>query len=248
MIWPRAVPLARGSLPAVLIPLFVLGLVLINAQAVTSITTERDGGALDLLLVTDITPSEFIFGKLGGVFYNTKEMVLLPIALCAWLSGLGALSWENFIYLSLGLAVMNLFVAVLGIHCGLAYDNSRTAIGVSLGTVFFLLIGIATCIRIMISFSGSFQLQLGPFLAFMVGGGIGLFFALGARNPSPAIGWASVLCPIFTFVAITGFLQGDTLGVLAIAGATYGFTTAALLVPAIYAFDVATGRTMAGEE
>ena len=30
--------------------------------------------------------------------------------------------------------------------------------------------------------------------------------------------------------------------------AAYGFTTAAMLVPAIYEFDVATGRTTAGEE
>ena len=30
--------------------------------------------------------------------------------------------------------------------------------------------------------------------------------------------------------------------------ATYGFTTAAMLVPAIYEFDVATGRTTPGDE
>ena len=41
--------------------------------------------ALDLLLVTDLTAKEFVFGKLGGVFYNTKEMVLLPMALCVYL-------------------------------------------------------------------------------------------------------------------------------------------------------------------
>ena len=34
-----------------------------------------------MLLVTDMTAKEFVFGKLGGVFYNTKEMVLLPMAL-----------------------------------------------------------------------------------------------------------------------------------------------------------------------
>ena len=37
--------------------------------------------ALDLLLVTDLTPKEIIFGKLGGVFYNAKEMILLPAAM-----------------------------------------------------------------------------------------------------------------------------------------------------------------------
>ena len=65
--------------------LFFLSLVLVNAQAVTSLTSERDGKALDLLLVSDLTPREFVFGKLGGAFYNTKEMVLLPAVLCGYL-------------------------------------------------------------------------------------------------------------------------------------------------------------------
>ena len=50
-----------------LVPVAVLSLLLVSAQAVTAITSERDGGALDLLLVTDLTPKEFIFGKLWGI-------------------------------------------------------------------------------------------------------------------------------------------------------------------------------------
>ena len=37
-------------------PLFLLSLVLVNAQAVTSLTSERDTRAIDLLLVSDLTP------------------------------------------------------------------------------------------------------------------------------------------------------------------------------------------------
>jgi hypothetical protein len=231
------------ELPMILLPLFVLSLVLVNALAVTSITTERDLGALDLLLVTDITPQEFILGKLGGVFYVTKEIVLLPLALCVYLWWAGALSLEQLAYLAGGLALMNFFVATLGVHAGLAYTNSRSAVAVSLGTVFFLFVGVATCMRIMVSFSGTYELQLAPFLAFMIGGSAGLFAALGSRNPSQAIGLASLLLPVLTFVAITGFLQGETLGVFLIVAFTYGLTTAAMLVPAISEFDVATGRT-----
>jgi hypothetical protein len=95
----------------------------------------------------------------------------------------------------------------------------------------------------MISFSGSFQLQLAPFFALIIGGGGGLFVALGARNPSQAIGLASFLLPVMTFVAITGYLQEQTLGVFLEIAFTYGLTTAAMLVPAISEFDVATGRT-----
>jgi hypothetical protein len=84
---------------------------------------------------------------------------------------------------------------------------------------------------------------LAPFLALILGGGIGLYVALGLRNPSQAIAVVSFLLPAITFVAITGFLQGETLGVFLELAFTYGLTTAALLVPAIAEFDIATGRT-----
>ena len=64
-----------------LLPIGILSLLLVSAQAVTAITSERDIGALDLLLVTDLTPHEFIFGKLLGILYNTKEFLLPPIVL-----------------------------------------------------------------------------------------------------------------------------------------------------------------------
>ena len=66
-----------------LVPVAVLSLLLVAAQAVTSITSERDGGALDVLLVTDISPREFVFGKLLGVLYNTKEYIIPPLLLAS---------------------------------------------------------------------------------------------------------------------------------------------------------------------
>src|SRR5262249_12200265 len=64
-----------------LVSLLVVSLVLLNAAAVTALTNERDAKALDLLLVTDLSPKEIVFGKLGGAFYNAKEMVLFPLLL-----------------------------------------------------------------------------------------------------------------------------------------------------------------------
>ena len=139
------------------------------------------------------------------------------------------------------------FVTMLGVHCGMNYANSRAASSASVGTVFFLFIGVATCMRIMVAFSGSFQFQLQPFLAFMVGGGIGLLVGSGWRNASSAIWIAAFACPFATFYALTSFLLDYTLAVLLVVAATYGFATAAMLVPAIHEFDVATGRTTADE-
>lgn len=241
---------ARTLLPLAsrpLILLFILSLVLLNALAVTSITNERDVKALDLLLVTDLSPKEILFGKLGGVFYNCKEMILLPILLCGYLWWLGGLSAENLFYLAVGLIVVNAFGAMLGIHVGMSYGNSRSAIGVSVGTVLFLVIGIAVCMRMMVAFS-NFQGQFQPFMAFMLGGGIGLYISLGLRNPSTAIGIAAFGAPFATFYAITSFLLGGSLAVFLVVCATYGFATAAMLVPALYEFDVATGRAASDDE
>jgi ABC-type Na+ efflux pump permease subunit len=240
LIPPAAQPLA---------PLFLISLVLVNALAVTSITNERDGQSLDLLLVTDLSPREFVFGKLGGVFWVTKEMVLLPMLLCGYLWWRGGLTFENLAYVWLGLLVMYVFVNMLGVHCGMNYANSRTAIGVSLGVVFFLFLGVVTCMLIMISFSGSFQTQLGPFLAFTLGGGVGLFAVLGYRNPSQAIQLATLALPLATFYSITSFLLGKPLAVFLVVVVTYGFTTAAMMIPAVCEFDIAMGRTKTpGEE
>jgi ABC-type Na+ efflux pump permease subunit len=218
--------------------------VIINALAVNSITNERDGQSLDLLLVTDISPREFVLGKLWGILWINKEMVVLPLLICGYLCWQGSVTLENLGFLVGGLLVMDIFVSVLGIHSGMTYANSRTAIGVSLGAVFFLFVGVVTCIVMMVSFSGSFQTQLTPFLAFIMGGSIGLYVSLGFRNPSSAIFWASLFLPIATFYAIVSFVLGDQeLWVFFVVTAVYGFTTAAMMVPAISEFDIAMGRT-----
>ncbi len=224
-------------------PFFLVSLVIVNALAVTSVTNERDGQSLDLLMVTDISPGEFLLGKLGGVFWVTKEMVILPMALCVYVWWLGALSMENLVYVLIGLGVLYLFVNMLGVHCGMNYANSRSAIGVSLGVVFLLFLGIATCMLIMVSFSGSFQTQLTPFLAFIIGGSVGLYASLGFRNPSPAIQLASLALPLATFYSLTSFLLEYFLAVFLVTTLTYGFTTAAMMMPAIYEFDIAMGRS-----
>jgi ABC-type transport system involved in multi-copper enzyme maturation permease subunit len=229
------------------VPMALASLLAVAAMAVTSITTERDRGALDVLLVTDLEPSEFVWGKLLGVLAAAREIVLLPLVLCGALAAMRITTIENAIYMALGLALLIFFAAVLGLHAGLSHSSSRRAIAVALGTVAFLFVGVATAMRIMVAFGASFELQLAPFLAVIVGGAVGLYAALSARNPSPAIGWASALLPALTFVAITGFLQGNALQVFLVAATAYGFATLAMLVPAIGAFDLLTGRTTTGE-
>jgi ABC-type transport system involved in multi-copper enzyme maturation permease subunit len=221
----------------------LVALLLVNAQAVTALTSERDAKTLELLLVTDITAREFIYGKIGGVLYNMREAVLLPLAGLVWLAMQGRLGPENFTFVALGFLLLVVFAAMLGLHSGLSFENSRSAIANSLGTMFFLFLGVFICMMLIIESRSSFAQQLTSFLVLILGGSMGLWASFTHRNPSTALTASAFQLPFFTFYAITGFLLGDTMGPWLAVSWAYGFTVVAMLVPAVSEFDVALGRT-----
>jgi ABC-type transport system involved in multi-copper enzyme maturation permease subunit len=223
--------------------LCLLSLILINAQAVTALTTERDAKTLEALLMTDVTAREFIFGKLGGILYNTKELILIPAILVGYHVFAGGMSLENFVYVMAAFLVLVCFAAMLGLHSGLSYDKSRAAIANSLGTVFFLFIGIFIFMMLLVEARSSFFIQFQSFIVFIGVGSIALYTSLSRKNPSGALKISASVLPFLTFYAITEFLLAGTLGVCLSIVMAYGFTTLAMLVPAVSAFDVALGRT-----
>ena len=85
--------------------------------------------------------------------------------------------------------------------------------------------------------------QLAAFSAFLGGGGLGLCFALGSRNPSQAIWLTSLFAPFATFFVITSFMLEQYGAMFLVTAVVYGGATAAMLVPAVSEFDVALGRT-----
>jgi len=214
----------------------ILSLLLSNAQAVTSITNERDGRTLEILLVTDLRPWEFMFGKIGGAVWNAREMLLLPLLLVGALCAGGVipqLTAENAIYVSVGYTVLTLFAVALGLHAGLSYENSRQAIAHSLGTMFFLCVGIFVFMLLLVEARSSFAIQLQSFILFIGFGSLGLYSSLTHRNPSNALTMASLLLPFLTFYAITEFLLGGNLGVCFWICMAYGFAAVAMMVPAM---------------
>ncbi len=254
-----------------LVPVVVLSLLLVSAQAVTSVTSERDGGALDVLLVTDISPYEFVFGKLLGVLYNTKEFLLPPLLLILYYGAVGLFSKtipgqsfgdrlaDNFgpsIAILFGTVILFAFVMMLGLHVALRNTNSRLAVVNTLGTVFFLSVGTLICIYLIIINGGSFANQWLSFIAFLVLGIGGLMWVLSADRPSPALTLGSVFCPLAMFYCVTYVLiakpgteeSADALAPFVTLGAAFGFTIAAMLVPLLSEFDVALGRTTAANE
>jgi ABC-type Na+ efflux pump permease subunit len=272
IVYYALAPTLAGERPAFaaaygLIPVAVLSLLLVAAQAATAITSERDTGALDLLLVTDLTPQEFIFGKLGGIAYNTKEYLLPPLILAGIYAGLRYLATPprnhpelapsmnaTALVCTLGATLVLLaFVMVLGVHVALRTQNSRLAIVNTLSTVFFLSVGTLVCIALIL-INGRFEYQWGSFVFFVVAGVGGLWWVLSGDRPSAALSIAAWLCPFAVFYTVANLLvakpgsqeSADPVIPFLVIGGAFGFTVAAMLVPLLSEFDVALGRTSGG--
>ena len=188
----------------------ILSLILVNAQGVTALTSERDTGALDLLLVTELSPKEFIYGKLYGVLYNSKEMILLPVITAIVLAFWGHLSGENLVFFLIDFLLLCHFSAMLGLHSAITYTSSRTAVANSLGTIFFLMVGILLCSFLIALSDREFGRQLLSFMIFIGAGSVALFGSMGARNPSNAITLVAILTPFWTFYCIISLLNGSS--------------------------------------
>jgi len=252
-----------------LIPVGVLSLLLAAAQAATAITSERDTGALDLLLVTDLTPKEFIFGKLGGIVYNTKEYLLPPLLLAGVYAFYGCLATPpathaemrvsmnatSYLCVAGGSLVLLAFAMVLGIHVALRTPNSRLAIINTLSTIFFLSVGTLVCIALIL-INGRFEYQWGSFVFFLVAGVGGLWWVLSGDRPSHALTWASWFCPLSVLYTVMNILVGkpgsqesaDPLIPFVVIAGAFGFAVAAMLVPLVSDFDIAMGRTSGGAD
>jgi ABC-type transport system involved in multi-copper enzyme maturation permease subunit len=255
---------ARG-----LVPVCVLSLLLVNAQAVTAITSERDVGALDLLLATELSAKEFVFSKFLGVLYNTKEYLLPPLILAgiyAWRGQLASappghpelLAGKNldaFLCILLGGLVLFAFTIMLGLHVALRTENSRAAVINSLGTIFFLSVGTLVCIYLIL-INGRFEYQWLSFSAFLFAGVAGLWWVLSGDKPSAALTVASWVCPLAVFYSVTNVIIGkpglresaDPLYPFAVTALAFGFTLVAMLIPLLSEFDVALGRASATGE
>ncbi len=247
----------------------VLSLLLVSAQAVTAITTERDLKTLDLLLVTDLSPQEFIFGKILGILYNVKEYLLPPVLLAGAYAWFGLLATppaahpeaagyknnEALVCLVGAILILLTFALVLGIHIALRTANSRLAIINTLATIFFLSAGTLLCIG-LIWINTRFEYQWASFILFLGAGIGGLWWALSGDRPSAALTLAAWCCPLAVFYTVTNILvarpgsqeSGDPLMPFLVTGGAFGFTVAAMLIPLLSEFDVALGRTSAGGE
>lgn len=247
----------------------VLSLLLVTAQAATAITSERDTGALDLLLVTDLSAGEFIFGKILGILYNTKEYLVPPLLLAGIYGVYGTLAIPPqghqelaasmnataMLCVILASIVLLAFATMLGIHVALRTTNSQVAIIHALSTIFFLTVGTLICIALIL-INRRFEYQWGSFIFFLIAGIGGLWYVLSGDRPTGALSWASWFCPLAVLYSIMTILVGkpgsqesaDPIIPALVTTSAFGFAIAAMLVPLLSEFDVAMGRTSGGAD
>ncbi len=245
----------RFQIAFALVPMMVLSFILVNAQAVTSITSERDLGALELLLVTELTPWEFVSGKVGGILYNAKEMIIPPLLFMCWLAWMQYIPLETFIFIMLVTVVLLFFIIIIGIHIALSRVNTRLSIGMSLGTVFFIFVCTFLCIY-LIQIGGQFEVQITNFAFFLIIGIGGLWIVLSGDRPSSALFLASILCPLGLFYSITNVLvgnvrtqgAGDALWPFLVVVGAFGFAIAAMAIPMLSEFHVAIASSVVVED
>ena len=175
------------------------------------------------MLVTELSPGDFIYGKLYGILYNAKEMVLLPLLAAIYLWWTGRLSGENTFFFVIDFLLFCHFAAMLGLHSAITYTSSRTAVANSLGTIFFLMVGILICAFLIIQSDQEFGRQLLSFMIFIGAGSVALFGSLGAKNPSRAIALVALLTPFWTFYCIISLIHGDFLAAFLFSAGIYGF-------------------------
>ena len=105
----------------------------------------------------------------------------------------GYLSGENLVFFLLDFLLLCHFAAMLGLHSAITYTSSRTAVANSLGTIFFLMVGILLCSFLIALSDREFGRQLLSFMIFIGAGSVALFGSLGAKNPSNAIALVALL-------------------------------------------------------
>ncbi len=196
--------------------------------------------------MSELSPKEFIYGKLYGVLYNSKEMIALPVLTAIGMFVLGIFSGENLV---LFLIDFLLLVPFRG--------NARTArrdhvhqqphCGGQQPGDDLLPHGrhLALCVLDRAQQPGIRPPT--PELHDLHRGRQrrALWLAWGQESVATRSHLSRLLTPFWTFYCIISLVNGDVMAAFLVSAGVYGFAILAMLVPAVGDFDIALGRTSA---
>jgi ABC-type transport system involved in multi-copper enzyme maturation permease subunit len=162
------------------------------AMVVGTITTERENGTLDLMLITRLNPWEIVFQKLFARLVPMLSLLLLTAPFMAVAYSLGGISAGDIAMTLTSWLMTSVKLAALSIMCSSFCRSTVTA--------FFTTYGVLFAMTVAIPFLGIFQ--LGWFWVMIAG-------TSGGQQGMGAGGW----------IVLVGYLVslGVTVGYLAIA-------------------------------
>ena len=135
---------------------------------------------------------------------------------------------------------------MLGLHAAITYTSSRTAVANSLGTIFFLMVGILLCAFLIVLNKQEIRPAASELHDLHRCRQRGPFRLDGGQESRPrAIALVALLTPFWTFYCIISLVNGDIMAAFLGQRGIYGFAMLAMLVPAVGDFDIALGRTSA---
>ena len=123
---------------------------ILPAMVVGTITTERENGTLDLMLVTRLNPWEIVFQKLFARMVPMMSLLLLTAPFMAVAYSLGGVSFGDILMTLASWFMTSLKLAALSIMCS---SFSRSTVG-----AFFTTYGVLFAMTVAIPFMGIFQL------------------------------------------------------------------------------------------
>ena len=120
------------------------------AMVVGTITTERENGTLDLMLVTRLNPWEIVFQKLFARMVPMMSLLLLTAPFMAVAYSLGGVSFGDILMTLASWFMTSIKLAALSIMCS---SFSRSTVG-----AFFTTYGLLFAMTVAIPFMGIFKL------------------------------------------------------------------------------------------
>jgi ABC-type transport system involved in multi-copper enzyme maturation permease subunit len=118
----------KNILTAIIFCLYVITLLVLPGAAATSITSERERGSLELLLVTKLGPWKIVLQKFLGRVIPVAMFAFLCLPMAAVAYSFGGTNQQEIAYFAAELAFLIVFVAACGTFFSAWFANGVTAI------------------------------------------------------------------------------------------------------------------------
>lgn len=132
---------------------FVLLLFIVPALTAGSISGERERQTLNMLLTTNLTPRDIVFGKLGASLSNILLMIVSSFPILALGFIYGGVAWKDIALLLICYGMTAVLLGCIGVCCSAIFRKSTVATVVSYCSMATLVMGTVAVNHLASAFS-----------------------------------------------------------------------------------------------